>query len=115
METQTQQPQYRVLPKTFRSQGWDFEQIQRTGSVAIYYKSRRAGGWDVRGGRRVGGYEVIKVRWSEGGHRFPSGKVAQPGELYPSDCDWGTYGWSYNDLAGAMVRFESLLVKPATT
>ena len=57
------------------------------------------------------GYEVIVIRFRK--EREAIGKLFPEREGYPSNEEWGTYGFSFQarDLAGAQKRFAHLLPK----
>ena len=71
--------QYRPLPLERRHAGYDMKQVKRDGDFAIYSNGD--------------GFEVIRVRKSKGGKMFD--KDVPPSELYPSDEQFGTYGWYF--------------------
>lgn len=95
------------LPKEFEGRAdqksFRFRQLQRTETTALYAKC-------LKSGKGSETYEVIRVR------KRPAATVVRGGvsidyearEVFPSSEDWGTYAWTYNDLAEAKKRYYSL-------
>ncbi len=81
------------LEKKFEKSGQLFTQIKREGDKAIYK-------------RGTAGYEVIKIR-SHNGYEIGGQKI-KPGEMYPTDREWGKYGWTYLTLSAAETKFRQL-------
>jgi len=99
------QPIIAVRPAAaaFRWHGYDFGLIERSGRTAIYSQSH---------GTKLFAYEAVIIRLQ---HAPPSvrgsarnGEVVPKAERYPSDGDWGRYGWTYS-LFGGQVPAESAL------
>jgi len=79
------------LPKVIRKLGFTFTQIWRRDDVAIFEQSKP--GWSKPA------YEVILIRIVKG---HPKGKNADRlVERYPSNNDWGTWGWTHNEFLDA--------------
>jgi hypothetical protein len=81
---------------------FNFKQIRREGDVALFEKR------DILQPEIVY-YEAIHIRkfnaYSMGGVDFPAG------ERYPSDREFGIYGWCCGSLELAEIRFEEFLIK----
>ena len=79
------------LPKVIRKLGFTFTQIWCRENVAIYEQMKP--GWSKPG------FEVIIIRIVKG---HPLGKNADRlVEKYPSNNDWGTWGWTHNEFLDA--------------
>lgn len=91
---------FRTLPTKMTHSGMELKQIKREGDFAIYSKGKEG---------KIYGYEVVRIRKSPGGEMF--GKMIPPGELYPGNEQFGTYGWYFNDLPSADTRFQRLIQK----
>ncbi|MBC8416942.1 hypothetical protein H8E06_01255 [bacterium] len=89
----------KVLEKEFKSCGFNFKQVKRTGDVAIYKKKAAN-----HGGQS---YEVIKVS-RHNGYNLGDNYV-HPAETYPSNSLWGTHGWTCQTIEAADLRFDKLL------
>src|SRR5258705_7469486 len=91
------------LASEFKVQSRTLKQIKRQGQVAIYELYGAQG--------MLIGYEVAVIRVEKARGIF--GKQYPDHETYPSNEEWGAYGWSNQarDLAGAQKRFDSLLPK----
>lgn len=91
----------RPLPPDFRANGQIYRQIKRIGMVTLYSVSNKAG--------KVYGYEmaIVRIRVSE----ILMGKVIPEREVYPSNEEFGKYGWYYPKcrLQDAEANFNNLL------
>lgn len=88
----------KLLEKEFKSCGFNFEQVQRKGDVAIYKKKAIS---------HVGhSYEVIKIS-KHNGYKL-GGNYVQPAETYPSNSLWGTHGWTCTSIEAAQSKFDDL-------
>jgi hypothetical protein len=78
-------------------------QVRKEGHIALYEKSKDG---------QPRGFEVVVLRIRPAETLF--GRSYPLRESYPSNEDWGIYGWSYaaTDLKGAQRRFERLLRMP---
>lgn len=94
-----------ILATTFTKLGWTFTQVRREGMVAIYTKRKPNWAPDCQD------YEVIIVRNRR--ERLIDGRTIEAHEGYPSDEEWGTYGWSYTNLESAKRRMSELCEKAA--
>ena len=85
----TPQGKARLLALEFEAKGWTFEQVLRKGTVCLYRKTKVS-----ESGKMITSWEVVFpiVRRAQ---RLPGGSVCPHREVYPSDNDWGTRGWTY--------------------
>ncbi len=88
----------KTLPITFRKGGFDFEQVERVGNVAIYRQSK--------GAKNVH-FEVGGIRENKEREQF--GVIIEAAESWPSSEEWGIRAWTYPDLAGAKRRMATLI------
>lgn len=89
----------KTLPTKFTKNDFEFEQLQRTGDVAIYRKKRpNHSQWT---------FETIIVG-RHNGFTLGGNHIA-PAETYPSSEAWGASGWTYQDKACAFAKMDSLL------
>jgi len=84
-----------------------YKQLQRTGNVAIYERSRDG---------KVKDYEVVVIRTDPKGkvQKFPGGVVKtleDDIERYPSSGQWGRVAWSYAVLGGAKAKFDEVVAQ----
>src|SRR6266404_3390430 len=91
---------YRRLSREFRHAGFSLTRLKRAIDVAIYRQSKN---------EHHPSYEVVLIRKSEArsafGHEFPAA------EYYPRSEDWGTYGFTYRTIEGALAKFAELTGK----
>ncbi len=73
------------LSKKIRKQGFTFTQVLRRGNVAIYEQMKP--GWAKPG------YEVIIIRVGKG--HYLSDQKDSLMERYPTNNEWGKYGWTH--------------------
>ncbi len=94
-----------ILPKVFRKYGYDYKQVIRNNKTAIYKQFDND----------VTYYEVIRIKhylkdriakFKKNGKIIES--IISKGEYYPSNEEWGGYGWTYMDLTDAKNKFEKL-------
>lgn len=89
-----------------------YTQVRRVGSVALYHR-RRSGkvNWED--------FEVIRIRFQKPrvSFRQKEGKTVkvefEAKELYPSDNQWGDFGWTFQTQEAALVKFQEVLNRPA--
>lgn len=81
---------------------YDFKQLKREGDYAIFSKSDRQLPHIVY-------YEAIHIRKHNG--YTMAGVVFPPGERYPSDREFGMYGYCCSTLEQAELRYTELLTK----
>jgi hypothetical protein len=89
-----------TLDAEFKVQNRSLKQIRRSGMVALY---------ELYGANKLlYGYEVVIIRRRPAEEAF--GKAYPERELYPSNEEWGTRGWSYGTAQGdlALESFQRL-------
>lgn len=84
------------IEKSFTSKGFEFKQILRDGDMAIYEK--------LAPGSKCSSYELIHIT-SHNGYVIAGNKIP-PSEVYPSDSQWGVYGWTYPTLQAAKAKLK---------
>lgn len=90
----------KLLPKSFTAGGFNHEQVERSGDVALYRR------WKQGGGREH--FEVVRIK-SHDGLLYPGAKErTAPAEYYPSAEKWGTIGWTYPELEAAQRKYDEL-------
>jgi hypothetical protein len=90
---------YKLLPKEFRHNGFDYRQIYREDHFAIYRQT-----W--KGNEHSAAFEVIRIRRREGfqiGDRF-----VEPAEVYPNSEAWGVDGWTVLSRDAAFAKLREL-------
>ena len=87
------------LATTFRSDGFDFRQIKRTGAVAMFAK--RKPHWTRES------IEVVIVQERKE-HTWPNGMTSPAHEGMPGNEAWGDQGWTFSDLEAANRKFYDL-------
>lgn len=89
------------LPAAFVRKGWTYRLIDRDGDVALLEKTKP----NVTNPS----YEAVVVQhkpaWTVAGNEIPAK------EAVPSDAQWGSQGWSYNDLVDARRKMRALVDK----
>lgn len=91
---------YKPLPKEFHRDGFQYRQIAREGSAAIYEQT-----WKGCPNPSVS-YEVIRIRRREGFQI--SGRFVEPSEFYPSSTEWGKYGFTFTDREAAFAKLREI-------
>lgn len=91
----------KTLAATFRSHGYDFNQIERIGDVALYEKTTK----DVP----RPSYEVVLVQRHE--ERVIAGNTIAAGESMPGAEQWGMKGWSLTTPERAREKFAEMVAK----
>jgi hypothetical protein len=81
----------RVLHHSLKRGGFRLSLVKRAGKVAIYRQHVNGAGTDR--------FEVVKITTSPA--RVINGKAIEAGERYPTDDQWGTYGFTAWDMAEA--------------
>jgi len=76
----------RKIPERFEKWKDKFVQIDREGDIAFFVRELTGGGI---------AYEVIKIRLTEPHPRSLDTRYDKI-EKYPSDNEFGTFGWSFN-------------------
>ena len=92
---------YKPLPTEFRRDGFDYRQIARDGSAAIY-EQRWPDSPNVC-------YEVIRIRRREGFQI--DGRFVEPAEVYPNSDDWGVDGFTFTDKDAAFAKMKEVAGK----
>ena len=87
------------LELNFRKDGFDYEQVERVGDVAIYRQSKAGQVGNVH-------FEVGKIRENKAREVF--GKHFEASESWPSSEEWGIRAWTYRDLTSAKRRLATL-------
>ena len=82
---------YKTLAKTFRKNGFDYQQVWREGDFAIYKQSKE--------GVTKNWFEAIQITKHDG-YEIAGNKI-EPSEIYPSNEKWGTLGFTCIDLVSA--------------
>lgn len=75
------------LATTFTRQGFAFAQLRRTGSWAMYRKTKESAGGLIES------FEVVRIR-TRRQHQI-DGRLIKGGEFYPSPEEWGAHAFSY--------------------
>ena len=89
---------YKPLPKEFRRDGFQYRQIAREGTAAIYEQT-----WTGCSNPSVC-YEMIRIRRRDG---FQIGdKLIQPYEIYPNSEAWGVDGFTLTDRDAAFAKLR---------
>jgi hypothetical protein len=100
---------YEPMPINFdgrgSQRGWVFSLVMRGGMVCMYRKDKN----DSDGSMTY--YEVVVLRKKRGGKFVIAGKDVEfkPKESYPSDEEFGTFGWCYVRECDALARYEALV------
>lgn len=87
------------IPTSFRKDGFDISLLERQGDVALYVKTRGL----------YKGYEVMIVRTHN--KDYEPFNIKAGDEYLPCTNDWGTFGFTYADEAGARKKIKELLDK----
>jgi hypothetical protein len=101
----------KILEFPFNARGFRYELIEHQGLVCMVKQTRI--------GMSYWCYEVVKLRIEPDKIRF--GNLVPAHERYPSDEDWGTYGFTYRpgEFAKARQRFSrmanALALEPKTS
>lgn len=100
----------------FTKDGWDHTLVERSGLVAIFERSKDGG--------KQSHFETVVLREDKAKSasfpptpKHPNGrKVDYPAqERYPSNEDWGNYGWTYKTLQEARLKASALLATQPQT
>ncbi len=87
----------RILPTTFGSDDFQFQQLEREGDIALFVKQKPP--------LTFKSYEVVivqkrdQVTWRNG--------LTTPTQTPPSSRDWGKYGWTFQTLEDAELRSKA--------
>ncbi len=93
---------YKPIAVSFTRKGFRFNQLHREGDFAIFHRVDESGDKP-----RDAGFEVVVIARHDG-YEIAGNKI-EPSEVYPSNEQWGSMGWTYRDLCSAEIRFQSLL------
>jgi hypothetical protein len=104
----------RLLEQNFLSKGFRYTQRKRNDDSAIYIKENNV---PVNSPSYYFCYEVIKIRKreAESFKRFGKSIELPLREIYPTDNEWGLYGWTFEDLKTAEAYFIKLSEKVSST
>ena len=88
----------KLLPEKFTKKGFKHVLIKREGRVALYKRYQQESIKTLH-------YEVVVISQHNGIHI--EGNYIEPGELYPSTSQWGSFGWTFgkNQLEQAEEKF----------
>ena len=86
------------LATTFRADGFDFEQVDREGDLAIYRKTK---------GEAQQSFDLGIVQ-NRVEHTWPNGNTTPAHESMPSSEQWGVKGWTFNALTDARHRLNAV-------
>jgi hypothetical protein len=92
---------YKPLPTRFRKDGFNYRQIVRDGTAAIYEQI-----WTGCPNPSIS-YEVIRIRRREGfliGERF-----IEPAEVYPNSEAWGVDGFTVQHMEAAFRKLLEMI------
>ena len=92
---------YKPLPKEFRRDGFQYRQIAREGTAAIYEQT-----WSGCSNPSVC-YEVIRIRRREGFEI--DGRFVEPAEVYPNSEAWGVDGWTFTTKDAAFAKLREIV------
>jgi hypothetical protein len=88
-----------TLPTTFRSDGFDFQILNREGEVALLAKKKPKWNFSI--------YEVVRVQvWPD---ELIKGRFTPEREAMPRSEQWGVHGWSFADMDDARRKFYELV------
>lgn len=89
------------IPETFTRNGWEHVQLERQGNFAIYQRSKPAG--------LKPHFEVVRIAQNPAREQF--GKRIEAAESYPTETQWGKFGFTFGDEAQARTRLSQLVSK----
>ncbi len=93
------------LPTTFKSDGFNFRQIDRQGKLAIFSKSKDGGAET---------FEVVIIQ-KHADYTFPGAdKVTPAHEAMPPSNSWGQKGFSMTTLEDARHKLAKLMAEAVT-
>ena len=88
-----------ILPTTFRSDGFDFQILNREEKVALLAKEKPGWGFHL--------YEVVRIQvWPA---EWIKGRFTPEREAMPRSEQWGVRGWSFADMDDARGKFYDLV------
>jgi hypothetical protein len=80
----------------FQSDGFLHELLEQSGPVALVNRGKP--------GRQCH-YEVVVLQRHQA-RNWPNGRFTPEGWHYPTSQQWGTYAWTYTDLAKAREKYD---------
>ena len=83
------------LPLEFKHKSFGYRQLERNEKAAIYSQSA---------GDQIAAYEVVKIRTVK--PKIWMGREIPFREVYPSDSDWGSRGWTCHTLEEAKIKMK---------
>jgi hypothetical protein len=96
----------KILPATFRNDGFDFQQLAREGMVVLLRKTKPQFSNES--------FEVVILHQSPAWIN-PQGNPVPAAECMPQNEKWGEQGWSYRDKDDAWAKFRSIAVSKDPT
>lgn len=97
----------KLLPASFTKNGFSHKLVRRKGLVAIYERTPLQG--------QAKDYEVVRIQEHEAAKvldkKINEYRTIEAGEHYPSNEQWGTYGFTYTNIESAVEKFEALVEK----
>ena len=85
-----------MLETEFKKFGESFKMLERTGNIAIF--------------KRDSGYEVVKIRVRTKDSYIAGKLISSAGdEYYPSNEDFGAYGWCHVEHEAAIRMYQTLV------
>ena len=89
----------RILPISFRSDGFDCRILKRDGEVALLAKKKPKWEFEI--------YEVVRIQvWP---NEWIKGHFTPEREAMPCSEQWGVHGWSFADRDDARCKFYELV------
>jgi len=89
----------RILSERFSKNGFDYALVKRSGDVCLYEQSKLG---------KVYGYETALIRTLDVKNGFLGSGITKY-ERYPSNEEFGKYGFSYQELDNAEIGYQTLL------
>lgn len=102
------QASVRPLPKKFKRGSYYYTQLKREGPFALYFQSSSETASPPDGNDKSA-YEIVRTRVIPARAAF--GKDIGSYERYPSDEEWGTFGWTSIGREAAEKKFEDVKQK----
>lgn len=90
---------FTLLATVQHKHGRTLTQFKRVGNVAMFLLSG-------------GGFEIVRIRVKEA-QKVPGGKIIPRREAYPSDEEFGTFGWYYSQKEADLAeqKFQACCTK----
>ena len=94
------QTEYQQLPEYIDKGTFELNMMKREGDIALFSRYNRRI-------KSISTYEVAVIRKKGEEKMFD---VLLPNrEVYPSTSEWGKFGWTYQHLVNAEVKFRKLV------